>query len=279
MTKDSTTFLSRRLAIVLLDIIGSTSIVGKLGAVKAAKFFQIHDNLARSIAYRFNGREIDRSDGFLLSFDRLIDAVNFGLSYQLTVPKKLGINTRIGVHWGDVVEVKQKDTWVSLGAKSVELEGINKNIAARTMSLCKAGQVLLTEEAHKMCRNRTNLSTPKNARYAYVGSYKFKGIKKPQKIFAVGCSLESLQPPEGNEKAKKVDGPSKIKSRLKDMNTQELLLYGIKWIGVVSILVWIFVIYELLCCSFGRDLLNTQDFTLVEKLNTYIYQFLEYLKE
>ena len=32
--------------------------------------------------YRFNGREIDRSDGFLMSFDSTIDAVNFSLEWQ-----------------------------------------------------------------------------------------------------------------------------------------------------------------------------------------------------
>ena len=68
------------LAIVLLDIIGSTAFVQRYGAVKAAQLFQYHDRLARSLIYKYNGREIDRSDGFLCSFDRVIDAVNFALA-------------------------------------------------------------------------------------------------------------------------------------------------------------------------------------------------------
>ena len=194
------TLKERSLAIVLLDIIGSTAFVQKYGAVKAAKWFQYHDRLARNLCYRYSGREIDRSDGFLLSFDRTIDAVNFALAYQKKVPPKTKLQTRIGIHWGRVIEVEQDELWVGVGAKRVELEGLAKNISARTMSLCGAGQVLLTNEAFQAVRGRTNAFTPKGTRYVCVGLYRFKGVKAPQKIFAVGESIESLQPPLGSEK-------------------------------------------------------------------------------
>ena len=67
--KESITLKERNLAIVLLDIIGSTAFVQKVGAKKAAVWLQYHDRLARSLIYKYNGREIDRSDGFLLSFE------------------------------------------------------------------------------------------------------------------------------------------------------------------------------------------------------------------
>lgn len=78
----------RWLTIVLLDLIGSTAFVQKYGAQRAATHFQFHDRLARSLLYKYEGREIDRSDGFLCSFDRPIDAVNFALIYQKTIPLK-----------------------------------------------------------------------------------------------------------------------------------------------------------------------------------------------
>ncbi len=89
-----------KLAIVLLDLIGSTQFVQRVGALKAAQWLQYHDRLARSLVYKFQGREIDRSDGFLLSFERTIDAVNFGLIYQQTIPPRTKIGCRIGIHWG-----------------------------------------------------------------------------------------------------------------------------------------------------------------------------------
>ena len=97
------------------------------------------------------------------------------------------------------------------GAKSVELEGVAKNISARTMSLCQAGQVLLTKEAMTAIKGRTNVFTPKGTRYACVGEYRFKGVKETQIIYAVGSTIESLQPPPGSDKVKRLGGPKKIK--------------------------------------------------------------------
>ena len=212
-----------KLAIVLLDLIGSTQFVQKVGAMKAAKWLQYHDRLARSLIYRFNGREIDRSDGFLLSFERTIDAVNFGLIYQQTIPPRTKIGCRIGIHWGSIIEVKQTEIYTLGGAKSVELEGISKNIAARTMSLCGAGQVLLTKEAMSAIKGRMNHWTPKGSRYACVGEYRFKGVKETQVIYAVGETIESLQPPPSSDKVKRVGGPKRIKSRMRDKKLREWL--------------------------------------------------------
>ena len=46
-----------KLAIVLLDIIGSTAFVQKYGAHKAAKHFQFHDRLTRNLIYRFENKQ------------------------------------------------------------------------------------------------------------------------------------------------------------------------------------------------------------------------------
>ena len=96
-------YQERLLAIVLLALIGSTDFVRRVGAMKAAEWLQYHDRLSRSMLYKFNGREIDRSDGFLLSFERPIDALNFALNYQKTIPAKTHLNARIGIHWGQKV--------------------------------------------------------------------------------------------------------------------------------------------------------------------------------
>ncbi len=217
--------IETKLAIVLLDLIDSTKFVQSVGAMKAAKWLQYHDRLTRSLILKFNGREIDRSDGFLLSFERPVDAVNFALHYQSTIPQKTKLQCRIGIHWGVIVEVKQDELYTLSGAKQIELEGISKNIAARTMSLCGAGQVLLTKEAMKAVKSRTNRYTPKGTRYACAGMYRFKGVKVPQVIYTVGTTIESLQPPKGSDKVKRLGGPKRIKSRLRDKQLREWLWF------------------------------------------------------
>ena len=233
----------RNLAIVLLDIIGSTQFVQRYGSLAAAKHFQYHDKLARSLIYRFQGREIDRSDGFLCSFDRPIDAVNFALKYQATVPQRTKLQCRIGIHWGCIVEVEQEDVYVAANAKRIELEGLAKNIAARTMSLCGSGQVLLTKEAMSAVKGRTNWATPKAARYACVGLYKFKGVKEPQVIYAVGETIQSLQPPPSSEKVKRLGGPKKIKQRARDRSIAEWfwwIVWRLFWLQFIIFGYWWF---------------------------------------
>ena len=204
------TLKEKKLAIVLIDIIGSTAFVQKHGAQKAAEWFQYHDRMTRNLCYKFNGREIDRSDGFLMSFERPIDAVNFALTYQLNIPIKTRLGARIGIHWGKVIEVTQDELYEAMGAKKIELEGLSKNIAARTMSICEAQQVLITKDAFDVIKNRTNAWTPKGTRYTNVGLYQFKGVKEPIQIYAVGTTIESLQPPKGNEKVKRLGGPKRL---------------------------------------------------------------------
>lgn len=260
----------RQLAIVLLDIIGSTAFVQRNDAMITAKTFQEHDKFARTLCYRFNGREIDRSDGFLLSFEHPIDAVNFALYYQRLVPARIGLQTRIGIHWGEVVEVKQEDRYVGAGAKKVELEGISKNIAARTMSVCGAGQVLLTEEVTNVIRGRTNSFTPKHTRYVCVGDYKFKGVRKPQRLYAVGETVESLKPPASSEKAKRISKKKKVVVPFSKMSGRERLLYLNVWFVKLSFAWAIYLLYCIGSSPLLREAFGLETLYWVELCNQWI---------
>lgn len=266
-----------KLAIVLLDLIGSTQFVQRVGARRAALHFQYHDRLARSLIYKFEGREIDRSDGFLCSFDRTIDAVNFALHYQKTVPAKTHIGCRIGIHWGSIIEVTQDDVFVAANAKRVELEGISKNIAARTMSLCQSGQVLLTEEAMRSVRHRTNSYTPKGARYACVGLYRFKGVRKPQTIYTVGETIKSLQPPLGSDKVKRVGGPRKIRSRARDRKIKEWVWWAVWRLFWVEVIYYGVLWLRFVAVPYNRMIWGIQGFDWVDNVTFVIKLFMQEL--
>lgn len=253
-------FKERYLAIVLLDLIGSTAFVQKFGAMKGAKWLQYHDRLARSLVYKFQGREIDRSDGFLLSFERPIDAVNFALHYQQTVPQKTKLGARVGIHWGKIVEVQQDELMTLGGAKAIELEGLSKNIAARTMSLCGAGQVLLTKQAMQAVKHRTNSFTPKGTRYALAGEYRFKGVRQTQLIYTVGSTIESLQPPKDSDKVKKVAGPNKVKSRIRDRKMREWLWWFFIRAAIFNLLYVLYILYPVLISRHARLMSGLDDY-------------------
>jgi len=240
------------LAIVFLDIINSTKFVQNHGAKKAAAWFQVHDKLARSLVYRHNGREIDRSDGFMLSFYNLGDAIQFALKYQETIPYKVPFDSRIGIHWTNIIEIHQEDKYTSVGAKSVELEGIGKATAARCMSICQEKQVLLTKAAYLKFKSMLNAQSyiSKKTRTALVGLYQFKGVKNPQEIYAIGNSIEVLQPPPSGGKVKRIGGAKKIRSRARDRKFWE----WIWWFNLRgSIVCFLMALYILWPAIFNPD--------------------------
>jgi len=268
----------RRLAIVLLDLIGSTAYVQKHGARHAALHFQKHDRMTRNLLYKFRGREIDRSDGFLCSFDSALDAVNFALHYQNEIPPKTKIDARIGVHWGVVIEVHQDEVFVAHNAKRIELEGIAKNIAARTMSLCQAGQVLLTEDAMRVIRQRVDRRTPVGTKYACVGVYRFKGVRDPQVIYAVGQSVQSLQPPPSSEKVKRLGGPEKIRVRLRDQQIKDVLWWIFWRLSYLSAVLWVVLFYYLVSSQGFREIAGLTHFWWVDYVNNYFVLLWEHIK-
>jgi hypothetical protein len=205
-----------------------------------------------------------------MSFDRTIDAANFALSYQQIVPLKTGLNTRIGVHWGKVIEVTQDELWKAVGAKGVEIEGLSKNIAARTMSLCSAGQVLLTKDAMNHVRGRANAFTLKRSRYACVGMYKFKGVKEPKEIYALGVTIASLQPPKGNSKVKRLGGPKYIKSRARDRRIKEWFWWLSNRAAFVSMMYLLYVFYFIISTSILRGMLGLRYFAWIDSVNSFI---------
>lgn len=235
----------RTLAIVLLDIIGSTAFVQRAGDAKAAMVFQVHDRSVRDLITRFNGQEIDRSDGFLIYFETIQDAVNFGIYYQLNVPERTKLNCRIGIHWSSIVVVHQDAKYIQGGAKRMELEGVGKNIAARTMSLCGKGQVLLTKDAMDEFKNLgVNSNTPKGTRYSFVGAYKFKGLKQYLGIYAMGLDKDSLRIPEDSEKAKRMGGLNVLSMNEKDVAFYNYIIQFVGWIFILSFtVVFMFLFY------------------------------------
>ena len=126
------------------DLVESTAMIEQLGDRGAAGFMHLLDRQSRDLLYRHGGQEIDKTDGFLLLFERPIQAVAFALEYQRLL-RELGdaeflpLRARIGIHVGDVVLWRNVADDVARGAKPVEIEGLVKPIAARLMNLALAG--------------------------------------------------------------------------------------------------------------------------------------------
>lgn len=231
------------IAIVLTDIIGSTKFVQKNGSRVAAQWFGVHDKAVMNFIQRHNGRLVDASDGHLMYFGSVSDAIAFAFDYKKYLRiKKFPFRSRVGIHWDRMLIVKTEEHLVRAGGKRINLEGIGKNIAARTMSLCAEEQILLSSSAYKMYRQNGHRSRyiPEKALVALVGLYKFKGVSEPEALYAIGLIQMQLQPPPDSEKAKRIGGHKKIKTRLKHKKWFEIFWWVVHRIALIE---FMFLVY------------------------------------
>ena len=198
--------------LLLNDLVDSTRLVECLGDARAAQLFEQHDRIARDLLQQTAGREIDKSDGFLMLFDRPIDAVRFALGYhtalaEISEREGLAFASRVGIHVGEVMLRVNPEEDVARGAKPLEVEGLAKATAARFMSLAGARQTLISRGVHDLAR-RAAVGTeglPSDLVWAEHGRYRMQGLDEPMEVFEVGVRGASpLMPPRDTKKARRV---------------------------------------------------------------------------
>jgi putative peptide modification system cyclase len=178
--------------LLVCDLAESTALVEKLGDLGAAELMRLHDRLSRDLLQRHGGREIDKTDGFLLVFERPIRAVAFALEYQrqlrdLGTAQSIELQARIGIHVGDIVQWENDATDVAHGAKPVEIEGLVKPVAARLMGIARPGQILLSNIAYTLAqRARSELGDACVVNWRAHGNYLFKGVPEAVPVYEVG---------------------------------------------------------------------------------------------
>jgi putative peptide modification system cyclase len=195
--------------LVLCDLVDSMALIERLGDRLGAELIRKHDRLARTIADRHGGQEIDKTDGFLMMFDRPIQAVAFALDYQrglkqLNAAEGSTLSARVGIHVGDVVVWDNSAEDIARGAKPIEVEGLVKPITSRLMSLALPGQILLSNIAYALAhRAQGELGIQlEKVRWRTHGRYRFRGIPDPVPVFEVGEEgVAPLKAPPWSSKA------------------------------------------------------------------------------
>lgn len=195
-------------AIAVCDLVDSTALIEQLGDRKGAAFMQQLDRFARDLLQRHQGREIDKTDGFLLLFERPIQAVAFAVEYQRML-RRLGemeflpLKARIAVHVGDVLVWENSSDDVARGAKPVEVEGLAKPVAARLMQLALPGQILMTGVAQALvARSQSEMGGENDLVWKEHGRYRLKGVPEAVVVFEVGeRDIAPLATPSQNAKA------------------------------------------------------------------------------
>lgn len=198
--------------LLLCDLVASTQLIERLGDSVAADLLARHDRIARDILAACNGREIDKSDGFLLLFERPIEAVRFAIDYQAAL-RELGaafdstVASRVGIHLGEVVLRENAAADVARGAKPVEVEGLAKAIAARVMSLAGDGRILLSRAAYDFARRASvGIDAQASLRWTVHGPYRMAGVDEPVEVCEVAEATSIARaPPADAQKAQRAD--------------------------------------------------------------------------
>jgi class 3 adenylate cyclase len=137
--------------LLLTDIVDSTSVASALGETRTREMWAAHDRAARALLAEWRGIEIEKTDGMLLIFDSVADAIGFASGYHRALAAiEPPLRSRVGLHVAHV-ELRANDaSHVARGAAAREVVGIAKPIVARVMSAALGGQTLMTEDARPL---------------------------------------------------------------------------------------------------------------------------------
>jgi len=188
----STPHTTQLRALLFTDLCDSTLLVERMGDAAAAELFQDHDRLVMALQQRWNGQQIDRSDGLFMLFERPVDALGFGLDYQrglqaLGGKRNILLRARIGLHVGEVLLWNNSAESIALGAKPVEVEGLAKPMAARLMQLAQPGQFLVSATAESMVRRAAGDlgEATQGLKWKSFGRWRFKGVAQSMEVFGL----------------------------------------------------------------------------------------------
>jgi predicted ATPase/class 3 adenylate cyclase/predicted negative regulator of RcsB-dependent stress response len=191
-------------ALLLTDLVDSAALAARLGDAEMSALWARHDRAARALLPAWRGREIDKSDGFLLLFDEARDAVGFAVAYHRLLAAEeallrsrhgpeLSFRARAGLHVGQMRMRETPAEDVARGAKPVEVDGIGKPLAARVMSTARGGQTLITTAA------RDALGATE-WRLVSHGFWRVKGLPVPLELHEVGDDAAPFVPPPDADK-------------------------------------------------------------------------------
>jgi predicted ATPase/class 3 adenylate cyclase len=190
--------MSDPVALLLTDLVDSAGLAQRLGDVEMGRLWAAHDRIARDLLKGRRGREIDKTDGFLLLFGAARDALAYALDYHRALSElNPPLQARAGLHVGALTLRETPQADVALGAKPVEADGISKPIAARVMSAARGGQTLLTRAA-------MDALGPVPQRAVSHGHWLVKGLPEPIELFEVGDDSAPFTPPPDAEKVYRV---------------------------------------------------------------------------
>ncbi len=220
--------MSEPLTLLLTDVVDSTQLNDRLGDTVMGPLWAEHDRQSRVLMARWRAREVGRSDGFLLLFAQVSDAIGFAHDYhralaQLVTP----LRARVGIHTAAVALRQNSALDVARGAPLLEVDGLALPLAARLMAAAAGQQTLISSESRLALQLQmqgeqlvvqTRQPAPGEAdlpkassdqqsirlRLHDQGYWRLKGIDTPVQVYQSGDADDNFAPPPDSAKAYRV---------------------------------------------------------------------------
>lgn len=255
--------------LMMIDIVDSTKTTEKLGDMKMSQKMRLYDRISRGLLIKWNGLEIDRTDGYLLLFESMREALEYSTEYHKLVEQHLGFKSRIGIHAGVVIMHSNDKFFVSRGAKPIEVEGIQKSVCARIMSLSLGGQTLLSERAGQIAMSSRNKLLMRD-----IGKWQFKGVKKPMQLYSISWDKSRLVRPKNTDKVKLAKKPKLTREQI--VRRRLIIIFG----PIISLFVLWFILIVLSILEFKRGGATFPGVTILNWIMNFdLFEFISSIRE
>lgn len=152
--------------VLFADIVGSTPLVERIGDTAWQRLLAQYREDVGLVLSETGGILVDTAgDGILARFDSPLAAVRAAIGIG-AIADRLGIQTRAGVHTGEV----------ELSAEA--LSGLALHIGARVLAEAGAGEVIVTATTH-------DLTADAGIIYDSRGSVELRGVSGPRQLYVV----------------------------------------------------------------------------------------------
>ncbi len=133
-------------AILVADVAGFSRLMREDEAATYDAVRHLRDETLPALIAPHDGRLIkDLGDGFLVTFDSAVQAVECGVALQQAMSGYEMLELRVGVNLGDVL-VEENDVF-----------GDGVNVAARLEAICTPGGVAMSENVYEQVRDKLDL--------------------------------------------------------------------------------------------------------------------------
>tara|TARA_Y100000310_G_C20514806_1_gene730647 strand:+ start:64 stop:702 length:639 start_codon:yes stop_codon:yes gene_type:complete len=203
---------------MFVDLVGYTKTTGKLKREDISGLHDVFDTICAGVFDKYEGEVVKKmGDAFLATFKSPTNALLAGVElqndfkrynqhYKLKNPLKI----RVALHSGEVV------------IRNGDIYGDAVNTTSRIEGIVKAGDVIFSEAVYN---NMNKNEIP----FLFVGEKRFKGVKRPVKIFKIKKVYDEII-------RKKKKTARKVKRKVKGLFLVVLLfaiiaavVYGVYW--------------------------------------------------